>query len=122
MGQVEGLGTVIISIIKDMVVPTETRPQIPSRSSTGPSSLSQQSSFVAPTGTGAAGSGSNAHSVTHVRPELVHSAQSFYPGRGGGYHGHGVGGSGMMASPRTSSEATRVILSASTAVTSGPGR
>lgn len=122
MGQVEGLGTVIISIIKDMVVPTETRPQIPSRSSTGSNSLSHQSSFPVPASAGATGSGSTTHPATYVRPELVHSAQSFYPGRGGSYHGNGVGGGGMMTSPRTSLEAMRVVLSASTAVTPGPGR
>lgn len=121
MGQVESLGTVIISIIKDMVVPSEARPQLPSRSSTGPSPLAHHSSFAALASTGV-GSGSSAFSAGSTRPELVHSAQSFYPGRGGGYHGNGVGGGGMMASPRTSSEAMRVILSASTAVTPGLGR
>ncbi|KAF9148662.1 Rap/ran-GAP protein [Linnemannia schmuckeri] len=119
VGQVEGLGTVIISIIKDMVVPTEIRPQPPSRPSTGPNSLMNHPSFVASTNAGMAGSGSSVHSAGLSRPELVHSAQSFYLGRGGGYHGNGIGG-GMMASPRTSSEAMRINLSASTAVTSGP--
>lgn len=122
MGQVEGLGTVIISIIKDMVVPSEARPQLPSRSSTGPNSLTHHSSFASLASAGVGGSGSSAHSAGSSRPELVHSAQSFYPGRGGGYHGNGVGGGGMMASPRTSSETMRVILSASTAVTPGLGR
>ncbi|KAF9121844.1 Rap/ran-GAP protein, partial [Mortierella sp. 14UC] len=123
VGQVEGLGTVIISIIKDMVVTTETaRPQFPSRSSTSPNSLTHHSSFVSPPNAGSSGSGSASHSAGLNRPELVHSAQSFYPGRGsGGYHGPGVGGSGMIASPRTSSEAMRIILAASTAVASGAG-
>ena len=122
MGQVEGLGTVIISIIKDMVVPTEARPQLLSRTSTGPNSLMHHSSFAGPASTGVGGGGSSAHSARPNRPELVHSTQSFYPGRGGGYHGNGVGGGGMIASPRTSSEAMRVNLSASSAVTPGPGR
>ncbi|KAF8932775.1 Rap/ran-GAP protein [Haplosporangium gracile] len=121
VGQVEGLGTVIISIIKDMVVPTETRPQLPSRSSTGSNSLMQHSPFFTPASAGVGGSGSSSHSASLSRPELVHSAQSFYPGRGGGCQGNGVSGGGMMASPRTSSEAMRVILSASTAVTPGSG-
>ncbi|OAQ34379.1 hypothetical protein K457DRAFT_763853 [Linnemannia elongata AG-77] len=63
VGQVEGLGTVIISIIKDMVVPTEARPQLPSRSSTGPNSLMHHSSFAALASTGVGGSGSNTHSA-----------------------------------------------------------
>ncbi|KAF9548686.1 Rap/ran-GAP protein [Mortierella hygrophila] len=121
VGQVEGLGTVIISIIKDMVVPMESHPQLSSRYSTGPSSLTHHSSFAAPASTGVGGSGSSAHSARQSRPDLAHSAQSFYPGRGGGYHGNGVGGGGMMTSPRASSEAMRIILSASTAVTPGLG-
>ncbi|KAF9103301.1 Rap/ran-GAP protein [Mortierella sp. GBA35] len=117
VGQVEGLGTVIISIIKDMVVPTETRHQIPSRSTTGPNSLTHHSSFVP---SASASGGASTNSVGYTRPELVHSTNSFYPGRG--YQGSPMTGGGvMMASPRTSSEAMRVILAASTAVASGAG-
>ncbi|KAG0373293.1 Rap/ran-GAP protein [Mortierella sp. AD032] len=121
VGQVEGLGTVIISIIKDMVIPTEGRLQLPLRSSTGPNSFTHLSSFVSPASAGAGGGGSGSHPAGLTRPELVHSAQSFYPGRGTGFHGSGVCGNGMLASPRTSSEAMRTILSASTAIASGAG-
>ncbi|KAG0037235.1 Rap1 GTPase-activating protein 2 [Podila clonocystis] len=60
----------------------------------------------------------NLVSAGHSRPELVHAAQSYYPGRGGQSFSLGVSiagrSSGLMATPRTSSEAMRVILSSST--------
>lgn len=125
VGQVEGLGTVIISIIKDMVVPTEVRQTIPVfRSNTGPGSISHSSTPIAP---GAAILGPlNGVSTGHSRPELVHSAQSYYPGRGGQSFppGSSVAGrsSGLTATPRTSSEAMRVILSSSANNSSASGR
>ncbi|KAF9214898.1 Rap1 GTPase-activating protein 2 [Podila verticillata] len=112
VGQVEGLGTVIISIIKDMVVPTEARQTIPVfRSNTGPGAISHSST---PTAFGAAISGPfNGVSAGHPRPELVHSAQSYYPGRGGQSFspvGSITGRSGgLTATPRTSSEAMRDV-------------
>ncbi|KAG0034506.1 Rap1 GTPase-activating protein 2 [Podila clonocystis] len=117
VGQVEGLGTVIISIIKDMVVPIETRQPIPVfRSNTGPETTPHSSTVVAP-GTTISGS-LNTVTAGHSRPELVHAAQSYYPGRGGQSFSLGVSiagrSSGLMATPRTSSEAMRVILSSST--------
>ncbi|KFH64038.1 hypothetical protein MVEG_09863 [Podila verticillata NRRL 6337] len=124
VGQVEGLGTVIISIIKDMVVPTEARQTIPVfRSNTGPGAISHSST---PTAFGAAISGPfNGVSAGHPRPELVHSAQSYYPGRGGQSFspvGSITGRSGgLTATPRTSSEAMRVILSSSANNSSASG-
>ncbi|KAF9390956.1 Rap1 GTPase-activating protein 2 [Podila verticillata] len=112
VGQVEGLGTVIISIIKDMVVPTEARQTIPVfRSNTGPGAISHSSTSIA---LGAAISGPlNGVSAGHPRPDLVHSAQSYYPGRGGQSFspvGSIAGRSGgLTATPRTSSEAMRYV-------------
>ncbi|KAF9312993.1 Rap1 GTPase-activating protein 2 [Podila horticola] len=117
VGQVEGLGTVIISIIKDMVVPTEARQPIPVfRSNTGPGMSSLSSTAVAP-GTTISGP-LNIISAGYSRPELVHSDQSYYPGRGGQSFLPSVNiagrSGGLTTTPRTSSEAMRVILSSST--------
>ncbi|KAF9999941.1 Rap1 GTPase-activating protein 2 [Entomortierella chlamydospora] len=121
VGQVEGLGTVIISIIKDMVVPTESRPPLPGRSNTGPlisssiASSSSMASILSSPAAHAAGSSSSA------RSELIQASHNLYPGRGTNLGGGGGGGGNLVASPRPSSEAMRVILSASTAVVAGSG-
>ncbi|KAF9336378.1 Rap1 GTPase-activating protein 2 [Podila minutissima] len=124
VGQVEGLGTVIISIIKDMVVPSEARQPIPVfQSSTGPGATSHSSTVVVP-GTTISGP-LNIVSAGHSRPELVLASQSYYPGRGGQSFSPGVSivgrSVGLMATPRTSSEAMRVILSSSTCNPSASG-
>ncbi|KAF9400139.1 Rap1 GTPase-activating protein 2 [Mortierella sp. AD011] len=121
VGQVEGLGTVIISIIKDMVVPTESRPPLLGRSNTGPlisssiASSSSVASILSSPAAHAAGPSSSA------RPELIQAPHNLYPGRGANLGPGGGGGGNLVASPRPSSEAMRVILSASTVVAVGSG-
>ncbi|KAI1316806.1 Rap1 GTPase-activating protein 1 [Mortierella claussenii] len=121
VGQVDGLGTVIISIIKDMAVSTEPRSNVSGRLNVYPTSSSLPASGLSIS--------SSAHTAnfTHTghanRPELVHSAHSFQPGRGSSlyHHRHSGSGSGgsLIPNPRSSSEAMRIILSASTAVVHG---
>ncbi|KAG0365262.1 Rap/ran-GAP protein [Gamsiella multidivaricata] len=113
VGQVEGLGTVIISIIKDMVVPTEARPSTPGRLAPSSSTMvtsNSASSFVP---------SEAIYPTVHMRPEIARSTNSFYPGRG---QHLGSGGGSLISSSRSSSEAMRVILPASTAVVPGAGR
>ncbi|KAG9321389.1 hypothetical protein KVV02_005762 [Mortierella alpina] len=114
VGQVDGLGTVIISIIKDMVVPSEARPTPLANHNSGPIALSASSSSDYSSGSIGTAFGSGASLGSNLsRPSLLHSSQSFYPGRG-------VGGR-LLSSTRTSSEAMRAILSASTAIATGAG-
>ncbi|KAF9113212.1 Rap1 GTPase-activating protein 2 [Mortierella sp. AM989] len=124
VGQVEGLGTVIISIIKDMVVPTESRPAVPGRFNTGPLISSSMASNSSVASTLSLPINHITSSSSQPRPELVHSAHSFYTGRGSNFHSTGGGGGpggGLIAGPRASSEAMRIILSASAAVVTGSG-
>ncbi|KAF9432606.1 Rap1 GTPase-activating protein 2 [Entomortierella beljakovae] len=114
VGQVEGLGTVIISIIKDMVVPIESRPSIPVRSNTGPLHSMASTSTTSVLSTLSQPAGNFTAPSSPVRPELVHSSYSFYPGRGANIHSSGGSGAGMIAAPRASTEAMRIIHAAST--------
>ncbi|KAF9178834.1 Rap/ran-GAP protein [Haplosporangium sp. Z 767] len=128
VGQVEGLGMVIISIIKDMVVPTDTRPSPPIRFNTGSMPGSSNSSSIsyhcAEMNTHSSGtqvsyvSDGTASSTSLSRPELAHSSHSQYSSR---MNRNSIGGPGLLGSNRTSSEAMRVILSASAAVVPGAG-
>ncbi|KAG0050693.1 Rap1 GTPase-activating protein 2 [Gryganskiella cystojenkinii] len=132
VGQVEGLGTVIISIIKDMVVPTESRSNVTKRASTGPFAAYVSANSATTPSTPLSGSFGNpistgAHAAiigSTMRPELVHSTHSYYHPRGAslGYgHGHTIPGGGYsITNSRTSSEAMRVIHSASSN-SSSPG-
>ncbi|GJJ70691.1 hypothetical protein EMPS_03041 [Entomortierella parvispora] len=124
VGQVEGLGTVIISIIKDMVVPTESRLNHSRRTNTGPFAAYPSASSISPSAGLSMGLLShNSHSAPGLvsRPELVHSTQSFYYPRGPGfYNGQGTH-NGVPPSSRTSTEAMRVILASSNAAASGSG-
>ncbi|KAF9351355.1 Rap/ran-GAP protein [Mortierella sp. AD094] len=121
VGQVEGLGTVIISIIKDMVVPTESRPPPPGRSNTGPLISSSMASSSSVASTLSLPVTYTAGPSSFARPELVHASHNFYPARGAGLGSSGGGGGNLVAGPRPSSEAMRIILSASTAVATGSG-
>ncbi|KAF9200249.1 Signal-induced proliferation-associated 1-like protein 2 [Haplosporangium sp. Z 27] len=115
VGQVEGLGTVIISIIKDMVVPpghSQIGPLISTSMSTSSSTASTSSLSVTRT-TSINGS---------TRPKLTHSGHSHYSGKGASFSSSGrEPSSNPIAGPRPSSEAMRIILSASTAVVTGSG-
>jgi hypothetical protein len=124
VGQVEGLGTVIISIIKDMVVPIENRPHLTKRAHTGPFSAYTTGGSASSTNVPLVGpTPHSSHSVPTLssRPELVHSTQSFYHPRGPhSNHGPGLSIGGVStASSRTSAEAMRVILASSNAAATG---
>ncbi|KAF9917849.1 Rap/ran-GAP protein [Lobosporangium transversale] len=99
VGQVDGLGAVIISIIKDLVTPTEMRALNIGR----PNTL--LAPFISPVSGSSIGStwGANASHGSpgrgHVtRPELIRSIHSLYPARGSGQYlgdnGPGGGNSG----------------------------
>ncbi|KAG0252167.1 Rap/ran-GAP protein, partial [Mortierella polycephala] len=128
VGRVEGLGMVIISIIKDMVVPTDTTPSPPIRLNTGSipgNSNSNNISYYCPTKNTypfetqlSYVNGGTATSEGLSRPELAHSSHSQYPSR---VSQNGLGGPSLLGSNRTSAEAMRVILSASAAVVPGAG-
>ncbi|KAF8975240.1 Signal-induced proliferation-associated 1-like protein 2 [Entomortierella lignicola] len=115
VGQVEGLGTVIISIIKDMVLPpghSQIGPLISTSMSTSSSTASTSSLSVTRT-TSINGS---------TRPKLTHSGHSHYSGKGASFSSSGrEPSSNPIAGPRPSSEAMRIILSASTVVATGSG-
>jgi len=122
VGQVEGLGTVIISIIKDMVVPKEARPSPSRRANTGPFATYSGGSVSSSAGPSVDSTSHNSHSApgSMARPELVHSTQSFYYPRGPGFY-NGQGHNGSASTSRTSTEAMRVILASSCATPNGSG-
>ncbi|KAG0212416.1 Rap/ran-GAP protein [Mortierella sp. GBA30] len=111
VGQVEGLGTVIISIIKDMVVP-EPRIVLPSRIN-GVTIASSVSNAYPETTNSSSVSGATISSNL-LKADPTHSSQSLPAGRG-------AGGGRLLSGSRMSSEAMRVILSASTVVAAGAG-